>query len=70
MSNCQQNVNLSKRCQVVKRCQFVKKMSICQKDVKFQKAKHLDYGGGSHKKLIGIMRFTHININFDVNYEI
>ena len=25
-------------------------MSICQKDVKYQKFKHLDCGGGSHKK--------------------
>ena len=27
----------------------VKKMSSCQKDVKCQKMKHLDYGGGSQK---------------------
>ena len=26
-----------------------KKMSSCQKDVKYQKMKHLDYGGGSQK---------------------
>ena len=32
-----------------KRCQVVKKMSSCQKDVKCQKIKHLDYGGGSQK---------------------
>ena len=32
-----------------KRCQVVKKMSSCQKDVKCQKFKHLDYGGGSQK---------------------
>ena len=32
-----------------KRCQVVKKMSHCQKDVKCQKFKHLDYGGGSQK---------------------
>ena len=32
-----------------KRCQVVKKMSSCQKDVKCQKMKHLDYGGGSEK---------------------
>ena len=31
------------------RCQAVKKMSICQKDVKCQKVKHMDYGGGSQK---------------------
>ena len=39
----QKDVKLSKRCQVVK------KMSSCQKDVKCQKMKHLDYGGGSQK---------------------
>ena len=33
-----------------KRCQVVKKMSSCQKDVKCQKVKHMDYGGGSQKK--------------------
>ena len=38
------NVKLSTKCQVVK------KMSSCQKDVKCQKVKHLDYGGGSQKK--------------------
>ena len=32
-----------------KRCQVVKKMSSCQKDVKCQKFKHLDYGGDSQK---------------------
>ena len=44
-------------------------MSKCQKDVICQKVKHTDYGGGSQKKLIHIMRFTHIDINFDVKYE-
>ena len=39
----QKDVKLSKRCQVVK------KMSSCQKDVKCQKMKHLDYGGASQK---------------------
>ena len=34
---------------ISKRCQVVKKMSSCQKDVKCQKFKHLDYGGGSQK---------------------
>ena len=29
--------------------QNVKKMSSCQKDVKCQKIKHLDYGGGLQK---------------------
>ena len=38
------DVKLSKRCQVVK------KMSSCLKDVKCQKVKHMDYGGGSQKK--------------------
>ena len=45
MSSCQRDVKLSKRCQVVK------KMSSCQKDVKCQKVKHMDYGGGSQKKI-------------------
>ena len=44
-------------------------MTICQKDVKCQKVKHLDYGGGSEKKKIDIMRFTHIDVNFDIKYE-
>ena len=35
---------------ISKRCQVVKKISSCQKDVKCQKLKHLDYGGGSQKK--------------------
>ena len=35
----------------VKISQVVKKMSSCQKDVKCQKVKHLDYGGGSQKKI-------------------
>ena len=39
----QKDVKLSKRCQVVK------KMSSCQNDVKCQKIKHLDYGGGSQE---------------------
>ena len=34
---------------ISKRCQVVKKMSSCQKDVKCQKMKHLDCGGGSQK---------------------
>ena len=34
---------------VSKRCQVVKKMSSCQKDVKCQKVKHIDYGGGLQK---------------------
>ena len=35
---------------ISKRCQVVKKMSSCQKDVKCQIVKDLDYGGGSQKK--------------------
>ena len=31
--------------------------------------KHLDYGGGSQKIKFDIMRFTHIDINFDVTYD-
>ena len=31
-------------------CQNVKKMSSCQKDVKYEKVKYADYGGGSQKK--------------------
>ena len=44
-------------------------MSSCQKDVKYQKVKHLDYGGGSHKKNIDTVRFTHIDVNFDIKYK-
>ena len=44
-------------------------MSSYQKDVKCQKVKHMDYGGGSQKKLIDIMRFTHPDVNFDVTYD-
>ena len=40
-------------------------MSSWQKDVKCQKVKHMDYGGGSQK----IMRFTDIDINFDIKYD-
>ena len=48
--------------QNVKLCQVVKKMS------NVKKIKYLDYGGGSPKK-IDIMRFTHIDVNFDVTYD-
>ena len=34
---------------VSKRCQVIKKMSSCQKQVKCQKVKHMNYGGGSQK---------------------
>ena len=47
----------------------VKKMSSCQKDVKCQKFKHLDYGGGSRKNLIDTMRFTDIDVNFDITND-
>ena len=57
MSKYQKDVKLSKRCQVVKKMSNVKKI------------KHLDYGGGSQKNLIDTMRFTDIDINFDVRYE-
>ena len=43
-------------------------MSSCQRDVKCQKVKHIDYGGGS-QKIIDIMRFTHIDVNFDIKYD-
>ena len=52
-----------------KRCQVVKKMSSCQKDVKCQKFKHVDYGGGSQKILIDTMRFIDIDVNFDVTND-
>ena len=42
-------------------------MSSCQKDVKYQKVKHLDFRGGSQK--IDTMRFTDIDVNFDFTYE-
>ena len=41
-------------------CQNVKKMS------NVKKIKHLDYGGGSQKKEIDTMMFTHIDVNFDI----
>ena len=34
-----------------------------------QIAINLGYGGGSQKEQIDIMRFTHIDVNFDVRYE-
>ena len=48
----------------VPKCQ---KISSCQKDVKCQKIKHLDYGGGSQK--FDIMRFTDIEIKFYTTYD-
>ena len=62
--------HVKKYVKLSKRCQVIKKMSSCQKDVKCQKVKHMDYGGGSQKKKkIHIMRFTHIDVNFDVTYD-
>ena len=42
--------HIKKDVKLSERCQAVKKMSSCQKDVKCQKVKHIDYGGGSQKK--------------------
>ena len=42
---------LKKDVKMSKRCQNVKEISKCQKDVKCQKVKHTDYGGGSQKKI-------------------
>ena len=33
------------------------------------KIKYLDYGGDSQKKLIDIMRFTDIDVKFDITYD-
>ena len=41
--------HIKKDVKLSERCQAVKKMSSCHKDVKCQKVKHIDYGGGSHK---------------------
>ena len=41
--------HIKKDVKLSERCQAVKKMSSCQKDVKCQKVKHMDYGGGSQK---------------------
>ena len=38
-------------------------MSNCKKDVKCQKVKQLNYGGGSQK--IDIMRFTDIDVTYE-----
>ena len=43
--------HIKKDVKLSERCQAVKKMSSCQKDVKCQKVKHMDYGGGSQKKI-------------------
>ena len=43
--------HIKKDVKLSERCQAVKKMAICQKDVKCQKVKHIDYRGGSQKKI-------------------
>ena len=65
VTKCQKDIKLSKICQVYKKCQ---KMSSFQKDIKCQKVKHVDYEGGSQKKK-DTMRFTHIDVNFDITSE-
>ena len=47
---CSHCLYVKKDVKLSKRCQVIKKMSSCQKDVKCQKVKHIDYGGGSQKK--------------------
>ena len=44
-------------------------MSSCQKDVKCQKVKYVDYGGYSQKKEIDTMKLTDIDVNFDITYK-
>ena len=63
-------------CTYQKRCQVVRKMSSCQKDVKLSKRCHMSksqthrlWRRFTKKKKIHIMRFTHIDVNFDVKYE-
>ena len=54
---------------------FKKIINFWGKDIMLSKrcqisiVKHLNYGGGSHKKYIHTMRFTHTNVNFDIKYE-
>ena len=52
-----------------KRCQVVKKLSSCQKDVKCQKVKYTDSGGGSQKNNKLTLRGSHIYVNFGIIYE-
>ena len=42
--------HIKKDVKLSERCQAIKKMSSYQKDVKCQKVKYVDYGGGSQKK--------------------
>ena len=53
----------------ISHCPYVKKGVKLSK--RCQKVKNIDYGGGSQKKKkkIHIMRFTHIDVNFDVTYD-
>ena len=44
-------------------------MSKCKKDVKCQKVNTQTMEEVHKKNKIHIMRFTHINVNFDVKYE-
>ena len=41
--------HIKKDVKLSERCQALKKMSSYQKDVKCQKVKHIDFGGGSEK---------------------
>ena len=56
-------------------CQNIKKMSSCQKDVKLSKRCQMSKNETPRlwrrftKKLNDTMRFTDIDINFDVRYE-
>ena len=51
-------------------CQNVKNDVKLSKSCQMSKnVKHLDCGGGSENKKIYIMRFTHIEINFDVRHK-
>ena len=57
MSSCQKDVKLSKRYQVVKKMSNVKKSNtLTMEEVQT-------------KKKIDIMRFTHIDVNFDITYD-
>ena len=53
--SCQKDVKLSKRSQVVKKMSDFKKSNTWTMEE-------------AYKKLIDIMRFTHIELNFDVTY--
>ena len=57
VAHIKKDVKLSKRCQVVKKMSNVKKSNAWTME-EVQKKKKLD-----------IMRFTHIDVNFDVTYD-